>query len=883
MKPLKDIKKAVITHKTPDFDALASACAACALHGCDAVFTVTSFEGNVEDYFNEEDVTLPVIRLKEKDFDEIGRLDLLVITDCKLKERTAPLQWMLDRADNIILYDHHPSHGRDIEARETHIDETGSTVTIIIRRMKQTGFRPDKTLATLMILGLYEDTGLLSFSSTTQEDMTAAAFLLDCGAELEMVSEYVKRDMSKEQIFVMNELLVNMNVFHIQGASVGLSYATTDRYIGEIAVIAHRIMDMESMDALFIAVRAGERIVLVGRSRADEIDCSVVMERFGGGGHPSAASAIVKKMTLTECVDLLKIVISENIHPVRLAKDIMTYPVKTVPITGTFEMAMDLFMKYNLNMMPVVDNGGIPVGLISRRDILQGIKHGLKSEPVRSLMQIEFRSVEPDVPYYLAEEMMLSMNQKMLPVVRDGRLEGVITRTDLLRLMHEEITKLPRHHQTKQPQKLKNISSLVKNCLPDRVNRILADIGRLAEQMGLNAYLVGGVVRDILMQNTNMDIDIVVEGDAPALAKRFAAMKKAKVSEHFKFKTAVVIFKDGFRVDFATSRTEYYTNPASAPEVENASIRNDLYRRDFSINAMAMKLTGDDFGLLLDFFGGQKDIIDKKIRVLHSLSFVDDPSRCLRGVRFAVRYGFAIGPHTEKLLKHAVSLKLLERVVGQRMYLELKYILSEDSFVEALLMMKKYDMLKFFHENMAIDDFKLDRFAVLKKINGWYSFQFEDKLELWISRFCILFADLSRPEMKRLASRFEITGRLYDELAEAFYKFKHAVWQVKRLKDVKASAITDIFDGMKTEAVTAAVAVLGQEYEWLLKEYLTVYRFVAPSVDGNDLKAMGIPPSGVYGEILKEIKRAKLDHEISSKEEELTLAKRIAGERGIKF
>jgi tRNA nucleotidyltransferase/poly(A) polymerase len=192
-------------------------------------------------------------------------------------------------------------------------------------------------------------------------------------------------------------------------------------------------------------------------------------------------------------------------------------------------------------------------------------------------------------------------------------------------------------------------------------------------------------------------------------------------------------------------------------------------------------------------------------------------------------------------------------------------------------------MLKFFHDNMAIDDFKLDRFAVLKKINGWYSFQFEDKLELWISRFCILFADLSRPEMKRLASRFEITGRLYDELAEAFYKFKHAVWQVKRLKDVKASAITDIFDGMKTEAVTAAVAVLGQEYEWLLKEYLTVYRFVAPSVDGNDLKAMGIPPSGVYGEILKEIKRAKLDHEISSKEEELTLAKRIAGERGIKF
>ena len=883
MKPLKDIKKAVITHKTPDFDALASACAACVLHGCDAVLTVTSYESNVEDYYNEEDVSLPVIRIKEREFKEIEHLELLIVTDCKLKERTAPLEWLIDKADKVIVYDHHPSHGRDIKADEAYIDETGSTVTIIIRKMKALGFVPDKALATLMILGLYEDTGLLSFSSTTPEDMTAAAFLLKAGADLEMVSEYVKRDMSKEQVFVMNELLVNMSLFHIQGATVGLSHATTDRYVGEIAVIAHRIMDMESMDALFIAVRAGERIVLVGRSRADEIDCSVVMTRFGGGGHPSAASAIVKKMTLTECVDLLKIVISENIHPVRLARDIMTSPVKTVPITGTFEMAMDLFMKYNLNMMPVVDNAGLPVGLISRRDILQGIKHGLKGEPVRSLMQIEFRTVEPDVPYYLAEEMMLSLNQKMLPVVKNARLEGVITRTDLLRLMHEEITKLPRHQQTKQPQKLKNIRSLIKTCLPERVVKILEEIGKLAEQMGLNAYLVGGVVRDILMQNTNMDIDIVVEGDAPALAKRFASIKKAKVSEHFKFKTAVVIFKDGFRVDFATSRTEYYTNPASAPEVENASIRNDLYRRDFSINAMAMKLTGENFGQLLDFFGGQKDIQDKKIRVLHSLSFVDDPSRCLRGVRFAVRYGFAVGPHTEKLLKHAVSLNLLDRVVGQRMYLELKYILSEDYFIDALMMMKKYDMLKFFHEKLAIDDFKLDRFAVLKKINGWYSFQFEDKLEMWISRFCILFADLNKQEMKKLASRFEITGRLYDDLAETFNKFKYAVWQIKRLKNVRASVITEIFEGMKTEAVTASVAVLGQEYEWLLKEYLTVYRFTAPALTGNDLKVMGIPPSDIYGEIFKEIKRAKLDHEITSKEEEAAFAKRIAQERGIRF
>jgi tRNA nucleotidyltransferase (CCA-adding enzyme) len=867
MKPIQEIKRAVITHKVPDFDALASACAACFLHDCEAVLTITSYESNVEDYY--------------KDLELINHLELLVITDCKLAERTAPLQNLLKVADKIIMYDHHPSHGSDIKADESYIEEIGSTTTIIIRRMKELGKKPDSNLATLMTLGLYEDTGLLSFSSTTREDMFAAAFLLDAGADLELISKYVQRDMSKEQVFILNELLQNMNILEVKGAAVGLSYAVTDRYIGELAVIAHRIMDMEDIDALFICVAAGERVVIVGRSRADEVDCAEVMTRFGGGGHPSAASAIVKKMMLAECIDLLKLVVTEHIRPVRLAENIMTSPVKTVPLTGTFDMAMDLFMKYNLNMMPVVDNNGAVVGLISRRDILQGIKHGLKDEPVRSLMQIEFRSVAPDVPYYLAEEMMLSYNQKMLPVVTDGKLLGVITRTDLLRLMHEEITKLPRHHQHKPDQKVKNISSLLKTCLPERVVTALEDIGKLAEKSGLNAYLVGGVVRDVLMGNSNMDIDIVVEGDAPALARKFASANKAKVAEHYKFKTAAVIFKDGFRVDFATSRTEYYTTPASAPEVEYASIRNDLYRRDFSINAMAMKLTGSGFGELLDFFGGQKDITDKKIRVLHSLSFVDDPSRCLRGIRFAVRYGFNIGPQTEKLLKHAVSLNLLERVVGQRMFLELKYILSEDAYTEALAMMKKFDILKFFHDKLAIDDFKLDRFCVLEKINGWYSFQFREHADIWISRFCILFSDMNRQDMKQLATRLNVDGKLYDELAGAFYDVKQAVWQIKRTKVKKPSFLTQVFEKMCPEAVMATTVLLGASYEPVLKDYFTRYRFITPSIDGNDLKALGLPPSGIYGEILREVKRAKLDGEIVTKEEETDLAVKIAKERGV--
>ncbi len=879
-----EIKSAVITHKTPDFDAVAGACAARFLHGCDLVLTATSYEPNVDKFIKDHaESELPIRRLKDKEIEEIGSLDLLVITDCKLAERLGSLAVLAERAKKIIIYDHHPAHGMDMEGDESYVEELGASVTIIYKRIEEAGLEIPERLASLMALGIYEDTGLLTFKSTTPDDIRTAAKLLERGADLDYISEYIKRDLSREHVFVLNELLLNMMTMKFHGISVGVSQASVDKYLGEIAYLAHRIMDMEGMDALFIAVRAGERIVLIGRSRVDEVNASSVIYRFGGGGHPTAASSIVKDMTLHETMEKLRSVIREEVRPVRYAGDIMTSPVKSVPVTESFETAMDLFMKYNLNMMPVVENG-LPVGLISRKDILSGMKHGLKGEPVNSLMQIEFETVEPDIPYYEAERVMLNNNQKMLPVVREGKLLGVITRTDLLRMMHEEISRMPRymHGRTEGegPARIRVIKSLLENRMSERITAILKEVGELASKMGYSAYLVGGVVRDLLMDRENMDIDIVVEGDAPKLAKRFAQSNGARVSEHFKFKTAVVIFPDDFRVDFATSRTEFYTNPAAAPEVENASIRNDLYRRDFSINAMAVKLNGEDFAQLLDFFGGQRDLKDGKVRVLHSLSFVDDPSRALRGIRFAVRFGFDIGPHTEKLLKHAVSLSLIDRIVGQRLFMELKYILSENAYIDALHMMKRYDLLRFFHPKVILDDAKLRRFDAVKRINGWYCFQFEDKPELWKARFAILFNELGWEDMKSLAERFELSPKLHDELIKSFFDMKSALGRLKKLDEPNPAMVTETLEVLDTEFILAAGAFMGEDFEWLLKEYFSVYRFVEPELDGNDLKSMGIPPSSMYGDIFEEIRRRKLNGTINNIEQEKELAMDIYRDRG---
>ena len=171
-------------------------------------------------------------------------------------------------------------------------------------------------------------------------------------------------------------------------------------------------------------------------------------------------------------------------------------------------------------------------------------------------------------------------------------------------------------------------------------------IGKTAEDFNYNAYVIGGFVRDLFLYRSNEDIDVVIEGDGIAFARQFSKEMGTRVHTHEKFGTAVVIFPDGFKIDVASARMEYYKFPAALPTVEMSSLKLDLFRRDFTINTLAIELNPEKFGKLLDFFSAQKDIKDKVLRVLHNLSFVEDPTRVFRALRFEQRFGFTIGKLT---------------------------------------------------------------------------------------------------------------------------------------------------------------------------------------------------------------------------------------------
>lgn len=213
--------------------------------------------------------------------------------------------------------------------------------------------------------------------------------------------------------------------------------------------------------------------------------------------------------------------------------------------------------------------------------------------------------------------------------------------------------------------------------IPKEVLGLLKSIGKIADKDKMRAYAVGGFVRDLLLDKKNLDLDIVAEGDAIMLAKKIAKIFKVRPAVHKQFGTATLKMSS-LRIDFATCRKEVYKRPAAYPKVAPGSIKDDLFRRDFTINAMAMSLNRGSFGRLLDFYGGLKDLNEKMIRVLHNASFSDDPSRCLRAIRFEQRYNFNIETDTEKMMHKAISEGMLCLLNKGRLKKELLLMVQEE-------------------------------------------------------------------------------------------------------------------------------------------------------------------------------------------------------------
>ncbi|AJE03269.1 A-adding tRNA nucleotidyltransferase [Geobacter pickeringii] len=870
----------ITTHVNADFDCLGAMVAAKRLYPDALMVFSGSQEKSMRDFFlKSPSYVPPFTRLKDVDFEQITRL---ILVDCQHSSRVGRFAEVAGRPGvEVHIYDHHPGASGDIRPSGGEIRDCGASTSILAKILRERGTEVTPVEATLMMLGIYEDTGNLTFPSTTTDDYAAASWLLERGANLNVVADFVTQELTAQQVSLLNDLIKSLQTVCVNGVDVAIAHAALEYYVGDIAVLAHMMRDMENLEALFVVVAMGDRVYLVARSRIPEVDVGAILREMGGGGHATAAAATVRGETVIQVVERLQRLLPERVNPKRTAADLMSSPVMTMPVGTTLAEAREYLTRYNVNAMPVMD-GERMTGIISRRIVEKALYHGLGDLPASEYMHTEYLCAEPSTPIAALQEYIVVQHRRLVPVFEKERLVGVITRTDLLRYMYaglqrtaEAVYDLARDNL---PVRRREVLHLMNKSLPARVVSLLRDLGRVGDELELPVYAVGGFVRDLLLGNENDDIDVSVEGDGILFAETFAARMGYRVKSHEKFGTAVIVFPDGFKVDVASTRLEYYATPGALPTVERSSLKMDLYRRDFTINTLAIRLSGADFGMLFDYFGAYRDLQEKSIRVLHNLSFVEDPTRVFRAIRFEQRLGFQISRHTENLVKNAVKMGFLDKLGGKRLLNELVAIMKEREPVRAILRMSGLGLLRFIHPEIVLQAENLRVLDEVKKVTTWFDLLYlAETVEVWVVYFLALTTAISDDSFWGACTRLSVSEHYRERLIEMRIHGEQVLEvmerKVARGEDVRPSDIYFWLRGLTTEVLLYIMAKTRRdEVRKFVSLFVTRLRGVTTSITGDDLKRLGLPAGPRYREILDRILTARLNGEAASRDDELRIA-----------
>ncbi|HEY8909793.1 MAG TPA: CBS domain-containing protein [Desulfosporosinus sp.] len=834
----------ILAHRQIDFDALASMVAAQKLYPNSVLVMDGKPNVYVQDFLALSRDQLRFRKAQDINPNEVTRV---ILVDTHELRRAGILGEKVSRIPGVEveIYDHHPYAGMLKPGMV--IEAVGACATLLVEKLAGLGLPLSSFEATLIAIGIYDDTGSLLFDSTTVRDVHAVAYLLEQGANLGVIAQNLRRPLAEEQKELLQQLLDRGKTESFDGLPVYLSYAETEDYVGGLALLAHKVGELESADTWFLLVKMENRVYLVGRSRGRGLPVNQLVQLFGGAGHARAASATIKDAELPVILEQLRAAIQSRAKRPHLVRDMMSYPVKTVSPETRLGEVEQMLLRYGHTGVLVTEDMCL-VGVISRRDVDKAIKHGLQHAPVKGFMTTNVTTVDVEAPWDEVQRLMVQHDIGRLPVLEEGHVVGIVSRSDVLRLVHGGTvpieTQLVRERSIAMRQ---DILDLIE-CLPKDVQNILQMVRDTAEEEGRSVYLVGGFVRDLLLFSPTQDLDFVVEGSGGQFAK--ALMKRmpdGKLTQHIKFGTAQIGFPDGSHLDVASTRWEYYSFPGALPQVEESCLRDDLFRRDFTINTMAICLNADRFGELVDYYGGKRDLQQREIHCLHNLSFIDDPTRMLRAIRFAERYHFNLAKETLEALHTAIETGVLSK-------------LSVERFTEEILLIYK-------ETNYLAMGQTLIRSGLLKAwfgIDYPWNFDVHDMVDCaaWSlnMRWLVSVSKMDSAVIEQVLERVCLNKSLRDETM-TFVHLRECL---------KAPLTLSEMDQLLIKVPKAVVIVLARDerFHQLITEYLEASEKINMSLNGKALRQMGVKEGPEVGEILDEIRMAWLQGRIRTLEEE---------------
>ncbi len=841
----------IVTHKGADFDALASMVAASKLHPAAVMVFSGSADRNVREYLASSGSWIEVYTPKRVSTEIVSKV--VVVDTNALRNLDKFSEVVFRDGVELWLYDHHPQ--RDIGIRfKGVVKSVGATTTILVLMLREKNVFISREEATLFALGIYEDTGMFTFASTTEQDFEAAMYLLGLGADVTVVPHFLTVSLSAEQQRVFNLMVDKAEEEYIGGLKVVFTTITIKGYMEGLALLVHKLRDFFAADVVVTIAITGLHAYVIMRSRG-RVDVNALVSRFGGGGHRYAASTVVDAADVVTIKEYLREEISRLMQGEKVVKDAMTSPVKSVEPGATVGDVLNIMIRYGHSGLPVVKDDRL-VGIVTRKDLDKAKFHGLGEQRIEKYMSVDVITVSKDAPLEEAHRLMVKNRIGRLPVVDDSqRVVGIITRTDLLKALYRGEEDVVEETVSDGVIVKGNIWRRIQSQLDPKVVRILEEFGEFGSKRGWNVYLIGGGVRDILLGKSSIDIDVVVEGNGIEFANLWKD-KGFKIYEFPEFGTASIISPDGIKIDVATARREYYEYPASLPKVEFGSLKHDLYRRDFTINAMAVQLNDEGKrGRLIDYFGGLEDLRQQVIRILHNLSFIEDPTRIIRAVRFEQRFNFVIERKTMRLLTSSLELGLLNRLSGKRVLSELDSVFAERYAWKMLVRMYDIGVLDAIFPNIKLDYTKIRE---MRKLTWALRDSRFLSVKRWLVFFMLLLRGMYRGDVFIVFDKFSVSK---GDRESVWYIFENvdSILDVLCGEGIKNSEIYTVLRPLSLEQMCYIYAVGSSIIRKRVIYYLDVLRHIRPSITGRDLKRMGINPGPVYREILERVRLAVMD------------------------
>ena len=843
----------IATHANTDFDAFASLLAARRLYPDAVVAIHGTLNRNVREFYRLHADELDAVEASRLEPESIRRLIVIETTSASRLSELEPVAH--DPEVETVVFDHHAGELPEwVKPENAVVSQDGALTTTLVGVLAEREIAVTPLEATAFALGIHEDTGSLTYPTATQRDADALAWCLRHGARQDLLARFLHTPLTDEERELLGALMAAVRNERVAGVDVLVAAVSWPRHVDGVSNLAHKIIDLTDCRSLVLLVEMEERVFAVTRSRTPDIDAAAVAASLGGGGHREAASAIFRG-SLGEAEEALREGLAAAARePVR-AEQVMSRPARSVGPDESVAHAMVVCQRYAQSGILVVEDGSL-VGAVGREDLDKAIAHGLSHAPVKGIMSSRVVSVAAEAPLGEVQEALAGSADGRVAVLEEDRLVGVVTRSDVLRALGEQ----PAAEAEVEASLAAELAGL------EELQDAFEAISAVSEPYD-GVYLVGGTVRDILLGEPNFDVDVAVEGDAIELARSLADALDGRVRAHRKFGTAVVLYREEERIDVVTARTEFYDAPAALPSVEHATIREDLFRRDFTINAMAVSLKGEDFGRLVDPFGGRRDLEAKTIRILHNLSFIDDPTRIFRAIRYESRYGFRMDDHTQRLARGTIEMGLVGDLSSARLRDELVALLEEGDAGASILRLAELGAGAAIHPHLAADEEAVDLLARMRRLNEHYG----TAVPSWRLAFAVLARRMPPDEVYAWLRRLKVQRRDLERVAAAVTVGPRIL---ERLRGGSAEP-ADVVAAADPYAPDAPLFAMALDERPELDDYFRRLRNVQLEVSGSDLAELGLGESPEVGEILAELRRRKLNGQLDGRESELAAAREL--------